>query len=193
MKNNLCPKCNHPLHLHNDTDGNIFQCYERNSIENNDFCGCQYGKPNTLDRTIFRIPIGDWSKDGHGHCDYYTASSVKSLTDIREAYFAAKKKLPKLICPEEFVNEYEDGVVPKDVILEAQKLGYNFGDAIDPDSGEIEYFSTGHMAKYIVWYINQGDPDCDAKLEGQNDMLVFYGFDEKGRHISAFGYGLLGS
>lgn len=39
-----CPECDHYVAIHFE-DSNIkkFQCWERNSIENNDFCGCQHG------------------------------------------------------------------------------------------------------------------------------------------------------
>jgi len=41
-----CPKCRHPLGDHNaESPGSRYQCYERMSNDNNDFCGCEYGKP----------------------------------------------------------------------------------------------------------------------------------------------------
>ena len=50
------------------------------------------------------------------------------------------------------------------------------------------------MAEVVVWFLNQGDPDIDAKLEPPTavPMLPFYGFDEKKRHVGFFGYGLFG-
>ncbi len=116
-----------------------------------------------------------------------------SLNDVREAYFAAKKKLPSFICPEKFANEYQNGSVSKEVVVECEKLGYDFGSECKNENGEIEYFHTEAMAEYVVWYINQGNSDCDVKLEPKiNDMLSFYGFDEHKRHIGFIGYGLFG-
>ena len=39
-----CPECGHLTrgHFH---DGTKFQCWERMSHDNNDFCGCQHGSP----------------------------------------------------------------------------------------------------------------------------------------------------
>jgi hypothetical protein len=136
-------------------------------------------------RITFRIPLGDWSGDGHSKCEYFTATSAKSLIEVREAYFSAKEKLPKLICPENFVNEYEDSTVPQEVIDKLKEYNYN----LCKDS---EYFELEEMVKYVVWFINYGDPECDVKLEKIDDMLVFYGVDKKKRHIGGFGYGLLG-
>ena len=35
----------------------------------------------------FALPIGDWSGDGHGHCEWFTVRSNKPLEDVRKAHF----------------------------------------------------------------------------------------------------------
>lgn len=37
----------------------------------------------------FRLPIGDWSNDGHGRCEYFTVLSNKDVDKVREFYFKA--------------------------------------------------------------------------------------------------------
>lgn len=135
----------------------------------------------------FQIPIGDWSGDGHGQCDVYYATSNKLIIDVREAYFAAKKKLPKKMCPENFCHDYEDGVIPDSVIKLLKKYKCNLAKV-----AEDEGFSSKEMAEYVVWFINQGNPDVNAILMDEEDVptLSFYGYDDKKRHIQFIGYGL---
>lgn len=37
----------------------------------------------------FRLPIGDWSNDGHGRCEYFTVLSNKDVDKVREFHFKA--------------------------------------------------------------------------------------------------------
>lgn len=140
-------------------------------------------------RHHFRIPIGDWSGDGHSHCDWYDATAAKPIEDVREAYFAARKnKKLKKVCPEEFCNQYQDATIPKDVWQELERLGAPMPVLEDPEDG----IDDDCMAALVVWFINQGDPDIDVRLDPKVTvpMLPFYGFDKKKRHIGFMGYGL---
>ena len=130
----------------------------------------------------FRIPIGDWSGDGHEKCDWFTATAVKPIEKVREAFFAAKKLLPHLN-PEKFCCDYEDNQVPEDIATELTKKGLTF---------DVEDLSSEDMARIVVWFLNRGDPELDVKLSPEVDvpMLPFLGYDKKKRHISFFGYGL---
>ncbi len=129
------------------------------------------------------IEIGDWSGDGHGQKELYTFASNLPINDIREAYFSAKQKYPKL-CPEGFCSDYGDPTVPKEVIEGASKLGFK----IDPDD-----FFTEEMAKYTAWFCQLGNSKLELKIQKSNPTLAFYGKDTKGRHISFIGYGFLGN
>jgi hypothetical protein len=140
----------------------------------------------TQRRFSFHIPIGDWSSDGHGKCDFIHATAAKPILDVREAYFKAKKKLPKL-CPERFCSEYEDDTLPDGVAKALRDAGC-------PLPEDLGMFGTPEMAAVVVWFLNQGDPELDARLDDNPpEMLSFVGKDEKRRHIGFIGYGLLGS
>ena len=135
-------------------------------------------------RIYFRIAVGDWSNDGHGKCDYFTASSTLSLKDVRKAYFKAVKNLPEIICPENFLSDYDESKISEEIAEAIKKEGFPLKE---------EGFHTKEMAEYVVWFINKGNPVCDVKLELDiDDTLHFYGEDENGQHIGFFGYGLLG-
>lgn len=130
----------------------------------------------------FTIPIGDWSGDGHSQCRYYQFTSNKPLTNVREAFFKAQQKA---LAPDpvSFCNDYQDYEVPEDVVETLKELGYT----IDPDS-----FSAEDMADYVAWYIMQADPKIKLERQPGLQMLPFYGYDDKNRHIPCIGYGLLG-
>jgi hypothetical protein len=132
----------------------------------------------------FSIAIGDWSNDGHGRCEHYWFKSNKPIEQVREAYFAAKKRLPKL-CPDQFCDEYEQSEVPDSVynaLVEA-------GAPSLPDDGMCA--NPDWMASVVAWYLRQGDPTLTIESIKHPPMLQFYGTDAKGRHIDGFGYGLV--
>lgn len=135
--------------------------------------------------TLFQVPIGDWSDDGHGKCTWFWAEANGTIEEIREAYFTANAHLPPTISPEKFMREYGDGVVPPKTRRGIVDLG-----GPDPKSeDDIQYW----LFTYILWFINQGNESLKATpREDINGapMLPFYGFDEKKRHIPHHGYGL---
>ena len=138
-------------------------------------------KTDFTQRYTFKIPIGDWSKDGHGQCEWYFATANKPVDDVRKTFFKAKKLLPE-VDPETFCNQYQDGVLPEKVCKKLKRLGVSIN----------KHFDSENMVKIVVWFLNQGDPKLDVVLEPEDDvpMLPFYGFDSEKRHIGFFGYGL---
>lgn len=147
----------------------------------------------------FEIKIGDWSGDGHGQCDSYRVQSNKPVKDAREAYFVAKDKLPPHLCPENFLNKYEDVSLPSNVYEDAKTLGFDFFSDWDDDetplSDRLEYpqIYSEKMCQYVLWFMKQGDPDLELSIVPNVNTLSFYGFDEKNRHIGFIGYGLFDS
>jgi hypothetical protein len=149
-------------------------------------------------RYHFDIPIGDWSDDGHGKCEYYQASAAKSFVDVCKA-FAAARLLWKLedgrpFTVEDVCSEYEEREVEDDVVKFLKSKGFK----INKDD-----FYTREMAELVVWFLNQGDETLDAKLQPeaeQRPMLRNWDFCDamgvgtaSGKGLEGFGYGLFGS
>lgn len=136
-------------------------------------------------RYTFTIEIGDWSDDGHGKHVPYTVTAAKPIKATREAYFAAVAKHPRCN-PENFCDEYEDGEVDDDQWAALSDVGCPLPD-------ERDSFDADAMAAVVVWFLNEGDPTLDARLDekSRTPTLHFYGYDEKKRHIGFIGYGLL--
>ncbi len=52
----VCPKCGHSVRSHyTESDIATFQCWHRNSYENNDFCGCQHGQPEQPNFAFYAV------------------------------------------------------------------------------------------------------------------------------------------
>ena len=89
-----------------------------------------------MNKYKFKIPIGDWSNDGHGKADWYIIESNKPVQEIRELYFQACEKLgwtldghdDKSPC-----SEYEDNTFSKEILQEL----LDFGIKLDKD--DIDY------------------------------------------------------
>jgi len=143
----------------------------------------------TTEEHAFTIPIGDWSDDGHGKCDYYHATAAKPFKQVCLAFEAAKKKFKKDgFTPENVCNEYEDSTFPEETIELLAKHGYKV---------DAEDFGTREMAELVVWFLNQGDTELNAVLlpeDKEPPMLRNWDYrDAINKNLDGFGYGLLGS
>lgn len=141
----------------------------------------------------FAIPIGDWSGDGHGRCEYHHFKSNYPVERLREAYFESKEKYPEL-SPENFCSSYQDGTLNHDeATLIKDGLGVELEDFppehIDPEDHEY-YVSSEDLVNVTVAFIKKSLPDWEHEKTNRPPMLPFYGFDKNKRHIGQIGYGL---
>jgi hypothetical protein len=138
----------------------------------------------------FRIPIGDWSNDGHGKVDWFDATAKHPIDAVREAWFIACKEYPDL-CPTKYCSDYQDCVLPEEIKNKLKEMGFSGIDFDDPDFDNFG-LSSDNLAQIVIWFINLGDSSLEARLctEDTIPMFPFYGFDGKNRHIDFIGYGL---
>lgn len=116
-------------------------------------------------RYHFDIPIGDWSGDGHNSCEYYQASAAKPFVDVCKAFVAARK-LWKLedgsyFTIESICSEYGDSSISDEDIEFLESKGFSLKE---------KDFWTQEMAELVVWFLNQGDPSLDAKLQPEGEV-----------------------
>ena len=144
----------------------------------------------------WKIPIGDWSDDGHGKCDWFTVKSNFTVEQARDAYFKAVEA-SGLDIAKEIAHDFEDSGVSERIIeLLPEFLEYLFerGLIVDwSDDEEPEYHveETSAMAEIVCCFIKRYNSEFEYKIvEDSIPMLPFYGFDEKHRHIGHIGYGL---
>lgn len=140
----------------------------------------------------FRIPIGDWSDDGHGKVQWFNMESNEPVEYVRKLYFRACKKLgfsldsynPKPIC-----SKYEDCSFPKEYLHILLNNGAIF------DEKFIKFIESNECIEcpeefldILIEFIKTQDPDLILKRE-QTEDFVFYGILGR-QHIGHIGYGL---
>ncbi|WCF11519.1 hypothetical protein NDS46_31675 (plasmid) [Paenibacillus thiaminolyticus] len=139
----------------------------------------------------FKLPIGDWSGDGHGRCDYYLIKSSKPVEQVREIHFNIPEKMGINI--EEICSEYGDCKVEARIIDKLIDLGFDLDLLEDTyQKGEDAYFSSEDMCQLWIFLLMKTDLSLRLELieESNIEMLPFYGFDSKQRHIGFVGYGI---
>lgn len=142
-----------------------------------------------MSRYLFTLPIGDWSDDGHGECDYYHIESNKPVEEVREAHFKIRDVTG--IDIHEIANEYEVSYFDDEhPVIEYINNKINASKSLKECAQECSMTSKT-MAELWVLLLQDADPTLELKMVEQNKvpMLSFYGFDKKGRHISFVGYG----
>lgn len=138
----------------------------------------------------FRIPIGDWSGDGHGQCEWVDIKCSHPLLDVREAYFKAKK-ITQEVWPEYLCSEYEDNCVSQNDIKRLAEDGFVVElDCIEEDGTWCPWIQD--FTDLVLWFIKKGNPDIECKIMCNPPTLTFFGYDDYHRRIGFFGYGLFG-
>lgn len=133
-------------------------------------------------RHSFEFHLGDWSDDGHGKHVVVRCRANGNIDKVREAFHKAASRLPDYVCPTEMCSEYEDNRISEQAASWLKKHG-----APRPKKEEC---TLDWMARYVIWFINQGNPDLEVRRVKSPPTLHFYGMDERGRHIGFIGYGL---
>lgn len=155
-----------------------------------------------------KLPIGDWSDDGHGECDYYLLNTTHSAEQMRRAYYESEKKTGltfryryndnparyKSIC-----TEYEESYINEDQIEGLIKAGFDFeildlyGEEIptlDNMTYDMIYIGDSEqIAKMILWFIGLSLRDFEYEFVKDDgyETLTQYG---AGNFSHQFGYGV---
>ena len=157
-------------------------------------------KPNYT----FKMPIGDWSSDGHGQCEYFKIQSDVPLEEVREAHFLIHEKTG--IDISKICSEYQEPYLFFNDVVQLINLGFDTSLILDFDAellekarekndpeiyeGNTDGVDAETVAHIWLFLLNQVNQDMNLKIiPDEEEMLVFYGFDKKGRHIESPGYG----
>ena len=142
-----------------------------------------------MNKHRFKLPIGDWSDDGHGKCDYFVVESNKSVAEVREVHHRIKETTG--IDIHEICSEYEESSIDSDMYVRLAALGYNTHN-VDLDEVEDEEdsltMSSEDMVKLWVWLLMKVDATLELTVSTDIPMLPFYGY-RNGQHIDFVGYG----
>lgn len=139
----------------------------------------------------FSLPIGDWSNDGHGRCEWFLFRSTKPVEEAREAHFKAMKLFPL----EQFFSDYESYLYPtrREDIEKLVGLGLDPKKYLDQDKEN--WLAPTPLQMALLWadLLELADPTLELEIiQNCPEMLLFPGEDEKGRFCHDVGYGLFG-
>jgi hypothetical protein len=116
-----------------------------------------------------RLPVGDWSGDGHSQCEYFILSSNVSseeLTAIFTETCKRTKKNPKQIC-----HDYEDNEVKwkdlEEMGLDPTPLFKEMDDYDEDEEETDEIIGSAcarDMAKIMIAYLTTHNPNLRLEL-----------------------------
>lgn len=138
----------------------------------------------------FKLPIGDWSCDGHEKCDRFTVHSNIDPKELIDPFVEALEQSGlKNVC-----REYEDSSVPQEFWDKNAFLNpENYAEVYKKEWSVI---SPKHFAQLIIDVVNHY-AKTELKLELEPDMVEFnnwFGQSVKGgvgvSVIPSMGYGL---
>jgi hypothetical protein len=127
----------------------------------------------------YKIPVGDWSCDGHNRYEYFYVTADKDAKAIELAYAVAKAAYPELDY-QSCCEEYEDSKAPEAIAAKCAEVGIELEDGYYGDDTRV--FWTDTYIQYAMWFINQGDPELNLQLDDINNVPQL--------HSLAGGYGL---
>lgn len=129
---------------------------------------------------LFKVPVGDWSNDGHKQCvDYYVKANY-SVSEMIQAYKDTCKKIGLQMNHNTdytgiesksswknwryLLTEYEQNSISEDAIEILQNHGFNFNkmEDIDLDSdGNVTsaFFNSEDVVKLFMWFISYSMPE----------------------------------
>ncbi len=128
---------------------------------------------------IVKFPIGDWSNDGHGLCDYFCASTEASIDEVRQAHFDCIDVFGFDIG--DICSEWGDRNIDPSIETKIRAIFPNFS------------FDGTPKNLFNLWIdiLNHVNPFLFLREVVDKSVPIHHcGFDDKGRHLKTPGYGL---
>lgn len=135
--------------------------------------------------------IGDWSGDGHSMCDKFRVKVNKTTQEVREIHFEFEANHHNLLS--NLCSEYQELEIRDYLIEELVDMGF-----LSQEDDILVYVNDKDRPKpeeiLNLWLALLKFQDSSFEYEvippSQINTMHFYGYDEKGRHISQIGYGI---
>src|SRR6185312_2286086 len=126
----------------------------------------------TKTSNIYKVPIGDWSKDGHEYCEEYLIEANYPLKEMQEAYRKTCKKIGlQLSDGIDFFDEvyriekwrymlcdYEESSIHPKAVKILVENGYEFS-VSEEVLEEYIYFNGQDTFDLFMWFISFSLPD----------------------------------
>lgn len=198
-----------PLYVHKCT-----KCKKIFNL-NKQYPSVEYKEINKVEKTLFKVPIGDWSKDGHNQSEDFYVYCNYPVEAMRQAYKDTCKKIGLQMNHNEnytgieglgyrtwryLLTEYEESSISEDAVEILLNHGFKFSEDELP-SDEFEYHdgrfiavssvsaSTETVFKLFMWFISYSMPK-DFEWEELNlEAEPIVGYWNKGLN-QQIGYGV---
>lgn len=141
---------------------------------------------------LFKVPVGDWSKDGHNQCDTYYVETNYSAKEMRQAYKDTCKKIGLQMNHSDtdytglglkfrdsrcLLSEYEESSISEEAVEILLEHGFDF-DRVDGERDKNDklilqevYFSSEGVFDLFMWFISYSMPSDfeykQVKLEAE--------------------------
>lgn len=147
-----------------------------------------------MNKTVFKLEMGDWSDDGHGKTKTAVFEANRSIEDLREMFFVNKEVYGDVL--EFYCSEYGESTITTEDIEDIEEVGIKISDEMKEEArknGEVSVYAED-MIEWFIQFMKLGNPSLELNQITQPQMPTFhfYGYDEKKRHINFFGYGTFG-
>lgn len=121
----------------------------------------------------YRLPIWDWSDDGHGKCEWYTVESECDIVEMKEAYDLINSKLNI----SSIAQEYQENFISKDTLKNLEKFWIATKDwlisgEVDGEAGGIYIQDSEDLAKLIVLVINIIHPNSTKLIKNNYSDIM---------------------
>jgi hypothetical protein len=166
-------------------------------------------------KNLFKVPVGDWSKDGHNQSDTYYVTANYSAKEMRQAYKDTCKKIGLQLNHSDnytgiegatswrdkdenwrvLLSEYEESSINEKAVEILLEHGFDFervdGERDENDKMVVQdvYFSSEGVFDLFMWFISYSMPeDFEYEMVVQDaEPIVGYWCDGLNHQI---GYGV---
>ena len=131
----------------------------------------------------FKLPIGDWSKDGHNQCDYFIVKSNIPFKEIVTIYMAMDEEYKV----SEQCAEYKNYCLTEDFIKFIKTKDLDPDEYIMDDEGGV---TSRSMATLIIDFLMKFDSKLELSIVEDVGMPMLCNWAVKKGYLSLPGYGL---
>lgn len=141
-----------------------------------------------------KLPIGDWSEDGHGKCEWFILNSSVPVEELREIYFDAKLRNNCSLDGSDWdnmrdfapCNNYGDSSITREELSR-----FNITLSEEEIENYINEFNPKDFADVFIKFMTQHNKELELDIVKDHiPTFSFYGYDSNNRHIGYMGYGL---
>ena len=111
----------------------------------------------------YRFPVGDWSDDGHGKCDYFIVSGDKPVEEVGRAHNSCIDVLGFHIG--DICSNYEESDLRPNIQDILSERGFDLDKFDQDEDGEVNLGCTDQLVELWIDILNYLDPTLNLTVE----------------------------